>query len=149
MYARVSLVVEERKGTLVAPKSAVVDFESKRGVWVPNDEKRAKFVPVELGIEDAERIEIKSGLKEGDRIVTTGATAVRNNDVLLIAGEAAPAAADPVARAVPDAAVAAEPGPRARGIPGRTASARRGRPASARRAEASAVKLPRRCSAEL
>ena len=28
-----SLVVEERKATLVAPKSAVVDFESKRGVW--------------------------------------------------------------------------------------------------------------------
>lgn len=91
MYARVSLVVEERKGTLVAPKSAVIDFESKRGVWVPNDEKRARFVPVQLGIEDHERVEITSGLKEGDRIVTTGATAVRNNDVLLIAGEAAPA----------------------------------------------------------
>jgi len=91
MYARVSLVVEERKGALVAPKNAVIDFESKRGVWMPNEEKRAHFVPVELGIEDAERVEIKAGLKEGDRIVTTGATAVRNNDVLLIAGEAAPA----------------------------------------------------------
>lgn len=91
MYARVSLVVEERKGALVAPKSAVIDFENKRGVWMPNEEKRARFVPVELGIEDTERVEIKAGLKEGDRIVTTGATAVRNNDVLLIAGEAAPA----------------------------------------------------------
>ncbi len=87
MYARVSLTVEERKGTLVAPKSAVIDFESRRGVWMPNDEKRARFVPVQLGIEDASHIEITAGLKEGDRIVTTGATAVRNNDVLLIAGE--------------------------------------------------------------
>ncbi len=86
MYARVSLTVEERKGTLVAPKSAVVDFESKRGVWMPNADNRARFVAVELGIEDAERIEIKSGLKEGDQIVTTGATAVRNNDQLVIAG---------------------------------------------------------------
>ena len=58
MYARVSLTVEERKNTLVAPKNAVIDFESKRGVWVPNDEKRAQFVPVTLGIEDAEQIEI-------------------------------------------------------------------------------------------
>ena len=91
MYARVSLVVEERKGTLLAPKSAVTDFESKRGVWVPNEEKRARFVPVQLGIEDAERVEITAGLEEGDRIVTTGATAVRNNDVLIIAGEAAAA----------------------------------------------------------
>ena len=88
MYARVSLVVEERKGALVAPKSAVIDFESRRGVWMPNDDRRARFVPVELGIEDAEQVEIKTGLNEGDRIVTTGATAVRNNDMLLIAGEA-------------------------------------------------------------
>jgi len=90
MYARVSLVVEERKGTLVAPKSAVVDFENQRGVWVPNEDNRAKFVAVKVGIEDANRIEIVSGLKEGDRIVTTGATAVRNNDQLMIAGAAAP-----------------------------------------------------------
>lgn len=92
MYARVSLTVEERKGTLVAPKSAVVDFESKRGVWMPNEDNRARFVSVELGIEDAERIEIKSGLKEGDKIVTTGATAVRNNDQLVIAGAGGPGA---------------------------------------------------------
>ena len=91
MYARVSLTVEERKGTLVAPKSAVIDFENKRGVWMPNAENRATFFPVQLGIEDTDRIEIKAGLKEGDRIVTTGATAVRNNDVLIIAGEDGPA----------------------------------------------------------
>jgi len=90
MYARVSLTVEERKGTLVAPKSAVIDFENKRGVWMPNADNRAKFVPVELGIEDTDRVEIKSGLKEGDKIVTTGATAVRNNDLLVIAGAGGP-----------------------------------------------------------
>lgn len=90
MYARVSLTVEERKNTLVAPKSAVVDFENKRGVWMPNKDNRATFVPVKLGIEDTEKIEITDGLKEGDRIVTTGATAVRNNDVLIIAGAAGP-----------------------------------------------------------
>ena len=46
------------------PYGITIDFESKRGVWVPNDEKRATFVPVELGIEDAERIEIKGRFKE-------------------------------------------------------------------------------------
>lgn len=86
MYARVSLIVEERKNTLVAPKNAVVDFESKRGVWMPNQDNRAKFVPVQLGIEDTDRIEITGGLAEGDKIVTTGAAAVRNNDQLVIAG---------------------------------------------------------------
>jgi RND family efflux transporter MFP subunit len=87
MYARINLTVEERKNTLVAPKNAVIDFENKRGVWMPNDQKRAAFVPVTLGIEGPLQIEILSGLKEGDRFVTTGAGAVRNNDQLLIAGE--------------------------------------------------------------
>ena len=89
MYARVSLTIEEHKGALVAPKQAVIDFENQRGVWMTTDENRARFVPVELGIEDADRIEIQSGLKEGDRIVSVGATAVRNGDQLLIAGAAA------------------------------------------------------------
>ncbi len=88
MYARVTLTVEERKDTLVAPKGAVVDFENQRGVWIPNQDNRAKFVPVKLGIEDTEQIEILAGLKEGDQIVTTGATAVRNNDQLVVAGAA-------------------------------------------------------------
>ena len=87
MYARISLAVEERKNALVAPKSAVIDFENKRGVWQPNADNRAQFVPVTLGIEGPETVEIVSGLKDGDRFVTTGATAVRNNDQLIIAGQ--------------------------------------------------------------
>jgi membrane fusion protein, multidrug efflux system len=86
MYARITLTVEERKNVLVAPKIAVIDFESKRGVWVPTDDTRAKFTPVQLGIEGTDTIEIVAGLKEGDRFVTTGASAVRNNDQLVIAG---------------------------------------------------------------
>ncbi|HJU45116.1 MAG TPA: efflux RND transporter periplasmic adaptor subunit [Vicinamibacterales bacterium] len=90
MYARITLTVEERKNALVAPKNAVIDFENKRGVWVPTEETRAKFVPVELGIEGTDTIEIVSGLKEGDQFVTTGAAAVRNNDQLVIAGANGP-----------------------------------------------------------
>jgi membrane fusion protein, multidrug efflux system len=90
MYARINLTIEDRKGALVVPKSAVIDFENKRGVWAPNEENRATFVPVTLGIEGTETIEILSGLKEGDKFVTTGAAAVRNNDQLLIAGQAGP-----------------------------------------------------------
>jgi RND family efflux transporter MFP subunit len=93
MYARINLTVEERKDTLVAPKNAVIDFENKRGVWMPNEENRAKFVAVQLGIDGGENVEILSGLKEGDKFVTTGAGAVRNNDQLLIAGQAGPGGA--------------------------------------------------------
>ena len=90
MYARINLTVEERKGTLVAPKNAVIDFENRRGVWMPNDENRAKFVAVQLGIDGGDNVEITGGLKEGDQFVTTGAAAVRNNDQLIIAGQGGP-----------------------------------------------------------
>ncbi|MDP2321799.1 MAG: efflux RND transporter periplasmic adaptor subunit [Acidobacteriota bacterium] len=116
MYARVSLVVEERKGTLVAPKNAVIDFENRRGVWVPNEDNRARFVAVQVGIEDPEKIEIVEGLKEGDRIVTTGATAVRNNDQLMIAGAAAPGGGARPGRGAPGTAGGAGRG--GRGGPG-------------------------------
>ncbi len=91
MYARINLTVEERKGTLVAPKNAVIDFENKRGVWMPNDENRAT---VRAGASSASKAPTASrslgGLKEGDKFVTTGAAAVRNNDQLLIAGQGGP-----------------------------------------------------------
>lgn len=86
MYARINLTIEDLKDIIVAPKNAIVDFNNKRGVWVPNEDNRAKFREVELGIEDADKVEIKSGLKEGDRVVTNGAIAVKNNDQLVIAG---------------------------------------------------------------
>jgi RND family efflux transporter MFP subunit len=91
MYARINLTVEDRKNTLVVPKNAVIDFENKRGVWMPNEESRAKFTAVQLGIEGTDQIEILSGLNEGDKFVTTGAAAVRNNDQLIIAGQGGPA----------------------------------------------------------
>jgi RND family efflux transporter MFP subunit len=95
MYARVSLTVEERKNTLLAPKAAVIDFENKRGVWVPDEGRRAQFVPVTLGIEGPNQIEIVAGLGEGDRFVVAGAGAVRNNDQLIVAGEAPGAGGGP------------------------------------------------------
>ena len=116
MYARISLIVEERKNTLVAPKNAVIDFESKRGVWQPNGENRAQFLPVTLGIEGAETIEILTGLNEGDRFVTTGAGAVRNNDQLLIAGQAGG----------PGAGRGGPPGSQGRGAQGRGGPGGRG-----------------------
>jgi len=87
MYARVQLTIEEHTGVIVVPKLAVVDFEGKRGVWQPGDDNKAQFLPVTLGIEDGERVEITTGLKAGDRFVTEGAGAVRRNDTLVIPGQ--------------------------------------------------------------
>lgn len=87
MYARINLTVEEHENALVVPKTAVVDYANSRGVWVPNENDRATFVPLKLGIESPDLFEVLDGMKEGAKFVNTGATAVRNNDQLLFAGQ--------------------------------------------------------------
>jgi RND family efflux transporter MFP subunit len=87
MYARINLTVDEHKNVLMVPKTAVVDFANDRGVWVPNDGDRATFAPLKLGIENTDAFEVLDGLKEGAKFVNNGASAVRNNDQLIYAGQ--------------------------------------------------------------
>lgn len=86
MYARVRLEVDRRDDALVVPRNALVDFQGKRGVFVPEGNKAA-FKPVETGLEDAGRVEVTSGLQEGARVVTTGATALSDGETILLPGQ--------------------------------------------------------------
>jgi RND family efflux transporter MFP subunit len=88
MYARVDLTIEDKDNALVVPKLALVDSEGSRGVYFPSEDNKAKFKPVKLGIENAERAEILEGLQEGDVIVSVGAGALRREDTLVIADSA-------------------------------------------------------------
>jgi len=90
MYARINLLVEQRKGTLVVPKEAVVDYENQRGVFTTTPETKARFVPIEIGLEEADRVEVTKGLQEGDSIVVAGASALRNDDQLVLPGQGGP-----------------------------------------------------------
>jgi RND family efflux transporter MFP subunit len=45
----------------------------------------AKFIPVEVGIRDADRIEIVAGLDAGARVITTGAGALKDGDRIVAA----------------------------------------------------------------
>jgi hypothetical protein len=57
----------------------VVDLEGKRGVFLVN-EGVAKFMEVGTGLTDGERVEILSGIDENQRVITTGALALRDGD---------------------------------------------------------------------
>ena len=52
----------------------------------------AKFQPVQIGIRDGEQVEITSGLSDGARVITTGATALKDGD-RIVASNQTPAAA--------------------------------------------------------
>ena len=88
MYARARFTVEKHDNTLVVPTMAVVDLQGKIGVWQTADEGDTPvFMPVTTGIEQQDFTEITSGLKEGQRIITTGAGALRPGDRIVLAGQ--------------------------------------------------------------
>lgn len=86
MYARVQLTVDRRAAALVVPRNAVVDLEGKRGVFMADDNK-ARFMPVQIGLQDDQHAEIREGLHEGDKVITTGAGALRDGDTIVLAGQ--------------------------------------------------------------
>jgi RND family efflux transporter MFP subunit len=45
----------------------------------------AKFLPIEIGIRDGEHIEVRSGLNDGARVITTGAGALKDGDRIVAA----------------------------------------------------------------
>lgn len=90
MYARVTLVTEKHAGTLIIPLVALVDVGNRRGVYLATTGDRgnvAQFQEVQVGLMDRERVEVTSGLSEGQAIVTTGAAALREGDILVLPGQ--------------------------------------------------------------
>ncbi len=58
MYARVGITTNERADAIVVPANAVVDVGGKRGVFLAQDDNTAAFRPVEVGLENDDRVEI-------------------------------------------------------------------------------------------
>jgi RND family efflux transporter MFP subunit len=70
MYAEVDLVTEQRKNVLAVPVEAVDGSGSSARVFTVQPSGAIQIVPVQLGIETAQQIEIRSGdLKDGEDVV--------------------------------------------------------------------------------
>ncbi len=87
MYARVRLRVAERANALTVPRNALVEIDGRKGVFVPN-ENTAKFVAVETGLQDQNRVEILNGIPEKATVISTGASGLRDGDRIVLAGQA-------------------------------------------------------------
>lgn len=72
MYAEVRLTTERKDDVLLVSKRALVREDEAVFVFVVQPDDTAKRVRIELGLEDAERAEVLSGLSEGDEVVITG-----------------------------------------------------------------------------
>ena len=61
------------------PRHALVLIDGKPGVFLATG-TTVKFRPVTTGLEDKDSVEIRAGLADGDRIVTTGAAGLHDGD---------------------------------------------------------------------
>src|ERR1700739_4490337 len=69
MYAEISLVLTKKDAALTVPLQAVVRNGSEATVLVVNPQNRLEERSVQLGMESNNRVEVLSGLKEGDRVL--------------------------------------------------------------------------------
>jgi len=72
MYATASITLDSRRGVLTVPTEAVDRAGEGATVLVVNATRRLEVRPVSLGLETADRVEVASGLREGDLVVVGG-----------------------------------------------------------------------------
>lgn len=84
-YAEVYLICGERKGVISVPRDALIEIQGNKYIYVCEDEDEYEKRLVKTGASDGERIEILSGIKEGEKIVSKGASIIRMAEVSAVA----------------------------------------------------------------
>jgi HlyD family secretion protein len=72
MSANAEVLLEEKKGVLLVPETAVLyDKERKASVEVPDPTapKGRKKIPIQLGISNGVKTELIAGLNQGDKVI--------------------------------------------------------------------------------
>lgn len=76
MRLHVQAQVASAREALCLPRDAIVERDGQPGAFVVGDDDEARWRPVSLGISDSDRIQVVSGLADGDVVVTTGRTSL-------------------------------------------------------------------------
>lgn len=77
MYADVAIETAHADEALAVPESAIVDEDGRPVAYVQADGEHFQRRDLHLGLRDSGYVEAKHGLKEGERVVTRGAYAIR------------------------------------------------------------------------
>jgi len=97
MFGRIEVVYDQRQDALTVPRIALLEDEGEPAVYVVRD-KLARRTPVTLGYTTGEYAEVRTGLKDGDRVVTAGKVAIRDGTEVQVIDAAGTAAGAAVAR---------------------------------------------------
>ena len=86
MFGRLEVIYDERQNALTVPREAVIEGEGLPAVFVVREGRAVRTV-VELGHVNGRVAEIRGGLEDGDRVVTTGRATLRDGALLQLLGE--------------------------------------------------------------
>ena len=86
MFCRVSVNMKTKKDALVIPLASIIKENRIDGVYVITDSK-ALFTSITVGINDGKFVEILSGLKAGDKIVTLGMNNLKDGTVVIVSNK--------------------------------------------------------------
>ncbi len=87
MYAEVLIDTSSVQNALCIPLSAIIPSNGVNIVYTVNDENRANRVEVKTGINDETYMQILSGLKAGDKVVTLGNTLINDGSLVTTKSE--------------------------------------------------------------
>ena len=75
-----NLRVEDRKNALTLPLDAVEGTGASARVYLVQQPGVIHFTPVTVGMETAQRVEILSGLQEGDEVIVGRHAGIKDGD---------------------------------------------------------------------
>lgn len=79
MFATIQIPTGVKRDTLMIPEAAVQQVDNESVVFVKIDEKRFEKREVVLGAQSDGRVEVREGLKEGEKVVTVGAFMLKSH----------------------------------------------------------------------
>jgi RND family efflux transporter MFP subunit len=86
MFCSVSINMKTKKDALSIPLSSIIKENNIDGVYIINDGK-AYFRPVTSGITDGKSVEVTTGLKAGEKIVTLGMNNLKDGTVVIVSNK--------------------------------------------------------------
>jgi RND family efflux transporter MFP subunit len=86
MFCRVTVNMKTRKDALAIPLAAIIKENNSEGVYLINDNK-AYFKTITSGMSDGNLVEVISGLKPGDKIVTLGMNNLKDGTVVIVSNK--------------------------------------------------------------
>ena len=82
MYANTAIQLEQHDNVLTIPEPAVIQDGNKTTVLVVDSDHRVQIRNVQIGLQGANRVEVKSGLQEGDLVITGAQSNYQSGEVV-------------------------------------------------------------------